>query len=147
MLVGAVFGLKLAKIERKIWKEGLHRDLQTDVDLVVENNEEFQCSLVFRYAFSCFNYYSHLFYNRETTPKDIYIYLEEVEALKGYEFWPHLPQDVEKPASTALAYEYIWRLPVHANNLSWVSSYQVETATHPPYKVHLSLKTPFHFRY
>ena len=56
MLVGAVFGLKLAKIERKIWKEGLHRDLQTDVDLLVENNEEFQCSLVFKYAFPFINY-------------------------------------------------------------------------------------------
>ena len=39
--------------------------------------------------------------NRENITKDIYIYLEEVEALRRFEFWPHKAIDIEKPSSAA----------------------------------------------
>jgi len=49
---------------------------------------------------------------REAISKDVYIYLEEAEELKNFDFWPHEPMDIEKPASTAAEYEFIWRVPL-----------------------------------
>ena len=83
--LAAVNSVKLEKISREILKEGLHRDLRTNISFVLENSDELACSWVFR----------------ETISKDMYIYLEEVEALKRYDFVPHVPMDVEKPSSTA----------------------------------------------
>ena len=93
-------------------KSGLHRELRTNISYVVENQNIYgRCSLVVR----------------ELISKDVYIYLEEVEALKNFEFWPHEPMDIEKPASSAQDYEFIWRLPLgyeESRMKTWVKSFE-----------------------
>ena len=82
----AANSFKLQKMDRQILKAGLHRELRTNLTYTIEHPVEFEkCTLVVR----------------ELITKDVYIYLEEVEALKNFEFWPHDPMDIEKPASTA----------------------------------------------
>jgi hypothetical protein len=69
-----VRGDKLMKIDREILKTGLHRHLRTNVTFFVDDpSTDYQCDYIFR----------------ETVSKDIYLMLEEMEALKGFEFWPH----------------------------------------------------------
>jgi hypothetical protein len=86
-------------MDRQILKAGLHRELRTNLTYTVENPSEYEkCSLVIR----------------EWISQDVYIYLEEVQALRHFEFWPHHPMDIEKPASTAKRYEFIWRVPLGA---------------------------------
>ena len=36
---------------------------------------------------------------KDQATKDSYVYLEEVKGLKGFDFWPGTPIDIEKPAS------------------------------------------------
>ena len=63
----------------------MHRDMITDIEYKLENSNEKKCSLIFR----------------ETVTKDAYVYLEEVRAQKGFDFWPGYPIDIEKPASVS----------------------------------------------
>ena len=62
-------------------KTGLHRELRINATFLAEKPSELSCSLVFR----------------EIIPKDVYYYYEELVALKRFEFWPHVPHDIEKP--------------------------------------------------
>ena len=82
----AANSFKLQKVDRQILKAGLHRELRTNLTYTLEHPVEFEkCTLVIR----------------ELITKDVYIYLEEVQALRNFEFWPQEPMDIEKPASTA----------------------------------------------
>ena len=66
----------------------------TDISYVSpDENEIDKCSLIFR----------------ETVTKDAYVYLEEVKAQNGFEFWPGYPIDIEKPASVSQDHQIIWR--------------------------------------
>ena len=58
----------------------------TNITFVIDNFEEFElCSWVVK----------------ENVTKDSYVYLEEVKGLKGFEFWPNTPIDIERPASAS----------------------------------------------
>jgi hypothetical protein len=97
-----------------------------------------------------FNRINHIILIRETISKDIYIYLEEVLALKRFEFWPHEPMDIEKPSSVSKEYEFIWRLPLHMQQKmysSWVKNYEVRVDINEVYPIHTQVHYPFHFRY
>ena len=85
---------ELIKVEKGIEKDGLHRDLITNFTWRADSKEELKnCGLVFI----------------ENVTKDTYIYLEEVKGLNGFEFWPHVPIDIEKPASVSQDHQFIWR--------------------------------------
>ncbi len=104
---------KLLKMDRAILKDGLHRELRTNLSYTLEGDQEYdKCSFVIR----------------ESISKDVYIYLEEVLALKNFEFFPtNEPMDIEKPASTAKEYEFIWRVPFNGDNekyKTWIKNYQ-----------------------
>jgi len=106
--VSSIFCQELLSLERSIKKEGLHRDIESTFIFKAEENSD--CSFVIS----------------EVISKDIYIYLEEILALKDFEFWPHSAQDIEKPASVARTYDFIWRLPLKYNSrLNWIKNYQV----------------------
>ena len=97
-------------MDREILKTGLHRELRTNFTFTANEAEQDKCSIVIREAIS----------------KDVYIYLEEAEALKNFDFWPHEPMDIEKPASTAAEYEFIWRVPLGYDQermKTWVKSF------------------------
>ena len=53
---------------------------------------------------------------RENITRDTYIYLEEVQVLDGFEFWPNKPIDIEKPASVSKDHEFIYRIPAAIKN-------------------------------
>ena len=53
----------------------------TNFTLVLQSDDELRCDLVVR----------------ENITKDLYIYLEEVMVLDGFDFWPHTPIDIERP--------------------------------------------------
>ena len=75
-LASSVSALKFLDIERGLEKEGLHRKLITTVTFRVQNPKEFSKdgpSLVFR----------------ETVGKETYIYMEELQKLKDFDFFPH----------------------------------------------------------
>ena len=55
-------------------------------------------------------------------------------ALKDFDFWPREAQDIEKPASAARTYEFIWRVPLASQK--WAVSQERIEVTYP-----------FHFRY
>ena len=78
----------LDKVERQIFKTGLHRELQTNVTYTSTKPGDLKdCSFVFR----------------ENITADMYIYYEEVtKGMYDFETWPHhLPMDIEAPASTS----------------------------------------------
>ena len=126
---------KLMKIDREILKTGLHRSLRTNVTFFVDDpSVDYQCDYVFR----------------ETVSKDVYLMLEEMEALGGFEFWPHDYQDVEKPSSQAKDYEFIWRLPLRHDKdklPSWIKNHAHKKEEDEQELVHLQIVYPFHFRY
>ena len=78
----------LDKVERQIFKTGLHRELQTNVTYTSAKPGDLNdCSFVFR----------------ENITADMYIYYEEVtKGMYDFETWPHhLHMDIEAPASTS----------------------------------------------
>ena len=90
-------GLELLKVEKDLFKGGLHRELVTNVTVKIDSQEEMDtCSLVFV----------------ENVTKDTYIYYEEVKGLDGFQFWPHTPIDIERPSSASIDHQFIWRLPL-----------------------------------
>mmetsp|Transcript_41273 Transcript_41273/g.39747 ORF Transcript_41273/g.39747 Transcript_41273/m.39747 type:complete len:158 (+) Transcript_41273:1-474(+) len=138
--------LKLLNIEREMLKDGLHKDLVTTVALLFHDPLDLQrCSLIFR----------------EDITKDIYVYVEEVEGMKGFEFWPLTPIDVERPSSASERHEFLYRVPLHNNNkptFEWqygqlVTGYEVKEhfkkPNNAPDGTRLDIKFvyPLHFRY
>ena len=78
--------LYLDKVERQIFKRGLHRELQTNVTYTATKDYDLaSCSFVFR----------------ENITADMYIYYEEVtKGMRDFQTWPHhMPMDIEAPAS------------------------------------------------
>ena len=95
-IVAIVKSYELVKVDRSLMKGGLHRDLVTNVTFSIDSQQELdECSFIFR----------------ETVSKDSYVYLEEVNVLKSFDFWPHYPIDIEKPASVSVDHQIMWRLP------------------------------------
>ena len=83
-------------------------------------------------------------------PKDAYIYLEEVEALKRFQFWPHTFMDIEKPASVSMAREFIWSVPLHLGKVdhsNYIKNYEAETDKGYANELHIQVNWPFHYRY
>jgi len=80
----------------------------------------------------------------------MYIYLEEIEALRMFNFWPHKMIDIEKPSSVSKNHEFIWKVPLHLDKIahqSYVKNYEVRTDLGDRYFVHIQVNIPFHFRY
>ena len=89
MVMNFTSSFKLVKLERGLEKYGLHRLLVTNVTFRADNIEEIfgenSTSLVFK----------------EIVTNETYIYKEELEKLKGFDFHPHNVIDIEKPASVS----------------------------------------------
>ena len=143
-MIASASAFELLKVEKGIEKDGLHRDLITNFTWRADTKEELQnCGLVFI----------------ENVTKDTYIYLEEVKGLKGFEFWPHTPIDIEKPASVSEDHPFIWRTQlkdsvqnnaytyhVADSNGKPVSSFDLEKAVFP-LEMTSSVKYEIHLRY
>ena len=86
LLLQSVLSSELFSVNKELRKAGLHRDLVTNVTFRIDSLEELEkCSFIIK----------------ENITKDTYIYYEEVKKLSNFEFWPHLPMDIEKPASVS----------------------------------------------
>lgn len=85
----------------------------TNVTLLLDGMAETSCALVFR----------------ENITQGVYIYIEEAEAINGFEFWPTRLIEIERPASASINYEFIFRVPL-SNNGSAISelivNYQIK---------------------
>lgn len=101
LMLNITSSFKLLKIERGLEKYGLHRLLVTNVtfraDKIQEIFGENATSLVFK----------------EIITNETYIYKEELEKLKGFDFHPHNVIDIEKPASVSKNHTIYWRLPLN----------------------------------
>lgn len=49
---------------------------------------------------------------REEINNNSYVYLEELQKLKGFSMHPIQPIDIEKPASVSKSHPIVWRLPL-----------------------------------
>ena len=95
-----VNALKLLTIDRELGKSGLHRLLVTNITFRAQNPKELSNkgpSLIFR----------------ETVTKDAYVYIEEIEKLKNFDFFPKMSIDIEKPSSVSKEHTLMWRLPIN----------------------------------
>ena len=137
-LLSQASSTELISVQKEVLKEGLHRDLVTNVTFTIKDQQELDlCSWVFI----------------ENVTKDTYIYLEEVKGLKDFEFWPHNPIDIEKPASVSQDHQFIWRLPFNQSieqndfifdvkvNQGSISDRQF------PIELETSVKFEYHIRY
>ena len=91
---------KLLSIKRELTKGGFHRHLITNATFRVHEAKELSAdgpSLVFR----------------EVIQKDAYVYIEELEKVADFDFYPHTSIDIEKPASVSKNHTFIWRLPLN----------------------------------
>ena len=102
LFLSSISSFKLSKVDRSILKGGLHRDMLTNFTMNFDKPEELQCELVIR----------------ENITKDIYIYLEEVLVLKGFQFWPKKAIDIERPSSASTSHEFIYSVPLDVRNRS-----------------------------
>lgn len=50
---------------------------------------------------------------KETVTKDAYVYIEEIEKLKNFDFFPKTSIDIEKPSSVSKEHTLLWRLPIN----------------------------------
>ena len=50
---------------------------------------------------------------REKIQKDAYVYIEEIDKLNGFDFFPKMSIDIEKPSSVSKEHTLIWRLPIN----------------------------------
>ena len=92
--------LKLLTIDRELGKSGLHRLLVTNVTFRAQNPKELSMngpSLIFK----------------ETVTKDAYVYIEEIEKLEHFDFFPKMSIDIEKPSSVSKEHTLVWRLPIN----------------------------------
>ena len=96
ILVATTSAYELFKVEKGLNKHGFHRDLLYNITFRIDNENEYKnCSFVFA----------------ETIPKDSYLYLEEIKKLREFDFFPHIPMNIEAPASVSKSQEFMWRLP------------------------------------
>jgi len=126
--------ITLDKIEREVFKAGLHRDLVTNITYTAKNAEDLQkCAFVVR----------------ENITKDHYVYYEEVTRdLPGLDSWPHHKvMNIEAPTSNSVAEEWIWRLPLSERKPnSYIINFEsVEGEKTQTNKV--SVLYRFHYRY
>ena len=76
--------MELFKVNKELGKLGLHRDLITNITFRLDTVEELEkCSFIFI----------------ENMTRDTYVYLEEIKKVKEFKFWPHIPMNIEIPAS------------------------------------------------
>ena len=96
LLIFQIKAYELFKVEKSLFKDGFHRDLVTNVTFRVDSEHEYKnCSFVFS----------------ENVPAGSYIYLEEVKKLREFDFFPHIPMNIEAPTSVSKSQEFMWRLP------------------------------------
>ena len=50
---------------------------------------------------------------KETVTKDAYVYIEEIEKLQNFDFYPKTSIDIEKPSSVSKEHTLLWRLPIN----------------------------------
>lgn len=96
----ATNALKLLSVDRSLGKSGLHRVLITNVTFRAQNPKELSMSgpsLIFR----------------EKITKDAYVYIEEIAKLEGFDFFPKMSIDIEKPSSVSKEHTLVWRLPIN----------------------------------
>ena len=102
----------LDKFDRQIFRNGLHRELETNVTYTLTKEEDIEhCSFVVR----------------ENITKDMYIYYEEVNRdLPGFQTWPHHKKmDIEAPASQSESMEFMWRIPFsHRHADAWMVEFR-----------------------
>lgn len=87
---------------------------------------------------------------RENITRDLYVYFEEVQALRKFVFWPQTFIDIERPSKTSEDHEFIWEVPLHMEKSifsQWVKNYEVRADLQNVYIVHIQIHIPFHFRY
>ena len=96
-LSAAVKAYEVIGVDRFLDKGGLHRHMITEATFRMDDFEEFQnCKIVFR----------------EVVTKDAYVYLEELEKLKGFEFYQDGgAMDIERPARVSKDQVLVWALP------------------------------------
>jgi hypothetical protein len=95
-----VNALKLLTIDRELGKSGLHRLIVTNITFRAQNPKELS------------NYGPSLVF-KENVTKDAYVYIEEIEKLKNFDFFPKMSIDIEKPSSVSKEHTLLWRLPIN----------------------------------
>ena len=96
-IVSLTLAFELHSIEKSLAKEGLHRDMLTQLKFRIDSIQELStCSIVVR----------------EQIPRDCYIYLEELRKFEGFDFYPQFSIDIEKPAMVSEPFEMVWKLPL-----------------------------------
>ena len=50
---------------------------------------------------------------KEIVSKDAYVYIEEIDKLKDFDFFPKTTIDIEKPSSVSKDHTLLWRLPIN----------------------------------
>ena len=50
---------------------------------------------------------------REVIKNNSYVYIEEIDKIPGFDFFPKVSIDIEKPASVSKEHTLIWRLPIN----------------------------------
>jgi hypothetical protein len=68
LLAFSALAIDIVKYDRQILKGGLHRELETNFTIILDEINEYKCDIIVR----------------ETITKDIYVYFEEVNALGGF---------------------------------------------------------------
>ena len=111
LVTAVVADVTLNSFDRRVLRNGLHRDLETKIKFTVTLDDDLdRCAYVVR----------------ENITKDMYVYYEEVTRdLPGFQTWPHHKKmDIEAPAAASVDEEFIWLLPFtqdHTN--SWMTHY------------------------
>ena len=97
-LIGFCGALQVLEARRELGKDGLHRELRTNVTVRFDSEAERDGSLVLAHKVG----------------KNTYVYLEELQMLDGFDFYPTHPMDIEKPASVSKDQLFMWRLPLNS---------------------------------
>ena len=100
ILLATAAALQVIEVSRDLTKIGLHREHALNVTVKFDDPSDRDSSLVFT----------------QNIGKNTYVYLEEMKALKGFEFYPHTPMDIEKPASANEDMLFIWRVPLNVDD-------------------------------
>ncbi len=129
--------LNLVLMKREVFKQGLHRELLTNITYTVTNELDLRnCAFIIN----------------ENITKDHYIYYEEVTRdMPGFQTWPHHKvMNIEAPTSTSVDEEFIWRLPLNERQPnSYITHYEsseADSVTMPQTNT-VTVKFRFHYRY
>ena len=68
--------------------------MNTTLAFKIDDAKYRSCSLVFR----------------ENITRDIYVYTDELEMIKGFEFWPKTVIEIERPSSVSDWHQFVYRV-------------------------------------